>query len=393
MSRFATPTIIEHGIGAVGKIGEYLEMYVAGNVLLVCDKGVEKAGLTDKVIKLINDAGYEAVVWNEVQADPPVESVRVCTEFARESDINIIVALGGGSSIDTAKGVSMALVLEGDIGGYLDFAKPIEREGIPIIAIPTTSGTGSEVSIDAVISEPLKGKKSVLLHPFVAPRVALVDANMSVTMPPHITAATGIDALSHALETFTTSYSNHLTDAIAQRAIEMIIENLPKVYSDGEDLEARQKMADAAMMSAMAFNSSSVHTPHAMGHAIGAFWHIPHGIACAYGLVDTMLLVADVVPEKIRTVAGIFGIENSSTEEMSVIKEQLEKRMYELYDELNIPSLSKFENVDVKDFDKVVDNMMVEMNGLSGGALVMPEREFYSKVLNKVYHMEGLLKK
>lgn len=383
--QFLSPTVLDCGIGAVEKLGEYLEMFGAEKVLVVCDEGVKSIGLVDDIIDLIEDSGFDAVVWDGVQPDPPVEVVDSAIDFARSEDVNSIVVVGGGSSIDTAKAINVALSAPKDYKEYLGQLNTVPNRGLPLIAIPTTSGTGSETSFFSVITDTEKGKKSGIISPLIAPHVAIVDANMTKTLPQHITVATGIDALTHAMETCTTTVANPISDAISFKATRMIVKNLPEVYNNPDNLEARQEVAEAAAMGAIAFNSSFFHVCHAISHAIGAVWHVPHGIACAYGLVYGIEHIAEEVPEKIREFSKIFDVDGHKDMEISNLKVALKDSMLDFYDYLNVPKLREFKNVKQEEFDVAIDAMEREMLDFGPFCYVKPTREFFNDVLVKSY--------
>lgn len=383
--KFMTPTLMEYGLGAVGKLGSYLEMYNCKKAMIVCDKGVAKAGHAAKVAKIASAEGFTTILWDRVVANAPIDTVREGKIFAEKEGVNVIIGLGGGSAMDTARAISMAMTLPLDIGAYMDFANDIDREGIPMIAIPTTAGTGSEVSTGAVIYEPEKTKKSLLLSTFAAAKVALIDGNMSRSMPPQVTAATGVDALTHALEAYTTTLANPLEDAIALKAAEMVLKYLPRAYRDANDMEARQMMAEAATMGAMCFNSSELHILHAIAHPITAYWNIPHGVACAWALLYGMASQAPAIEDRIKVIVKLFGIKDTDSMKVSQLVNAYESSLEKFYESLNIPKLGTFTGVKKGDYDAVADAILVEAESVEHYTHISPDKAFYIDVLKKAY--------
>ncbi|SHJ48110.1 alcohol dehydrogenase [Dethiosulfatibacter aminovorans DSM 17477] len=383
--QFISPTILDSGIGAVEKIGDYLEMFNSEKVMIVTDKGLMTTGLVDDVVDLIEDAGKEVVVFDGVLPDPPDVMIDEAIELAREEEVDTLVSVGGGSSIDTAKAVAVDLSSPGGYRSYYGKFNVIPGPIMPHISIPTTSGTGSEVSAFAVISDTAAEKKEGLIAATICPTVALVDANMTISMPPHITAATGADALTHLMETCTTTACSPITDGLALEGTKLLYKYLPMVVKDGKNIEARQKVADASAMAAVAFSMGMFHLPHAIAHAIGAKWHIPHGVACAWGLVYGLEYVAETVPDKIRDFSNIFEVDGFETKPIEELKSDLRDKMIMFFEEINIPKLSTFEHAKEDEFEKVVAACEVEMELLGPYARKAPTREFFFETIKKSF--------
>lgn len=383
--QFISPTILDSGIGAVEKIGNYLEMFNAEKVLVVSDKGLKSLGMVDDIVDLIEDAGFEAVVFDGVLPDPPDVMIDEAIELAKEEEVNVIVSLGGGSSIDTAKAVAVSMTHEAGFRNYLGKINAIPGPLMPHIAIPTTSGTGSEVSCGSVISNVELEKKDTLISMSLFPNVAIVDANMSKSMPPHITAATGADAITHLMEALTTSLQCPVTDGIAIEGTRMVYKYLPIAVADGNNLEARQKIADAAAMGAIAFSTAMLHIPHAFAHAVGAKWHIPHGVGCAWGLIYGIEFIAESVPDNIRTFAEIFEVEGYKTREISDLKVDLREKMIEFFTGIGISKLGTFKNSNRDDFDMIVKACGVEMELFGPFSKIVPTKEYFYETLEKSF--------
>ncbi len=247
--------------------------------MVITDKGVRAAGLLDTVIGACEEGELDvSVVFDDVPADSSKETVTAIAKEYRSKKCDGILAIGGGSPIDTAKAVNI-LVSEGgtDIAKYSG-AGVIKRPLKPFIAIPTTAGTGSEVTSVAVIADTKREVKLAFESSFMLPDAAIIDPRMTLTLPPHITAATAMDAMTHSVEAFTCMAKNPLSDAYAAAAIKKISNNLLKVMEDPNDADKRLELAQASTMAGIAFTNSMVGLVHALGHSLGAICHLPHGL-------------------------------------------------------------------------------------------------------------------
>lgn len=253
------------------------------HVFLVTTKQLSGLGLTERVTKLLDAEKLAVTVYEDVQPDPICFDVDQAAQVARAGGCDVVVSVGGGSAIDFGKGVAVAVSHEGPIWDYVTYtganAKPVTAAALPHIAIPTTAGTGSEVSLGTVLDNPEKHMKAALLGPNVFARVALVDPELTYTMPSEVTAMTGFDALTHGIESFlNVTRSNPVSDMMALEAVRSISENLPKVIADGSDHPARIQMSWAASLAGIAMALSNVTVAHAMALPLGSRLHVTHGL-------------------------------------------------------------------------------------------------------------------
>ena len=305
---FICPVKILSGRKALANLPYELTQLGSSRPLVITDKGVAGAGLLDKVLASFADSEIRpALVFDEVPVD---SSNRVCNKVAKlfvENACDAIVALGGGSVLDTAKGVNI-VVSEGtdDLLKFqgVDRLKAAMR---PMIAIPTTAGTGSEVTAAAVIYNEERGVKMAFISTKLYPHVALLDPTMTATMPPKITAATGMDALTHAVEAYTCLQKNPVSDAFALSAIQLIARWLPLAVEKGGEEEARIRMADAALLAGIAFSNSMVGLVHALAHATGGVAHVPHGVANSILLPWVMEYNIPKAADALAEIAGFLG--------------------------------------------------------------------------------------
>ncbi|MEW5817718.1 MAG: iron-containing alcohol dehydrogenase [Spirochaetota bacterium] len=277
---FFCPVKILSGHTALENIPFELSQLRAGSPLLLTDKGVAGAGL----LKHITDAFRESnitvpVLFDEVPPDSAVKTVNEVAGLYRRYGCDSIIAVGGGSVMDTATGVNIVVSEKSnDLMKFMG-AGILKRPLKPLIAVPTTSGTGSEVTLVAVIADTEANRKMLFTSYFLLPNVAVIDSRMTMTLPPLLTAATGMDALTHAVEAYTCLGKNPLSDAYAYAAIRLIRENIVKVTKSPQDREGRLALANAAAMAGIAFSNSMVGMVHTLGHTVGALCHIPHGVA------------------------------------------------------------------------------------------------------------------
>lgn len=298
---FQSPERLLFGWGSVGKTGEEAMRY-GTKALIVSGKTSSRAsGALDAVCASLKSAGIAVTLFCEVESDPSVHTVTVGATLARDSGADIVIALGGGSPLDAAKAISVMATHSGNIVDYEKTA--LTRKGIPVIAIPTTAGTGSEVTKFVVITDTDRKVKMLISSPFLIPRVALLDPQLTLSIPPAFTAGPGMDALTHAIEAFQSSLAAPTTDVFALSAIRLIGGNLVKATLNGANVEARTAMLLGQMHAGLAFGNASVALVHAMSRPLGAHFGIPHGQANAILLPWVMEYNRPACPEKFVRIA------------------------------------------------------------------------------------------
>ncbi len=277
---FHNPVKIISGNKALDNLPSELEILGAKRPMVITDRGVSGAGLVKIFIDSFASSGMTiGAIFDNVPPDSSSEVVERITSIFRKNRCDSLVALGGGSVIDTAKGVNI-LVTENS-NDLLQFsgAEMLKKPMKPLVVIPTTSGTGSEVTVVAVISDVKRNLKMAFTSTYLLPNIALLDPRMTLTLPPKMTAATAMDAMSHAVEAYINLQKNPMSDAYSVAAIEMIRKNILKAVTDGNNAQVRLAMANASTMAGIAFSNSMVGVVHSLGHAAGGICHIPHGVA------------------------------------------------------------------------------------------------------------------
>lgn len=305
---FHCPVKILCGEKALPNLPYELAQLGARRPLIITDPGVAGAGLLDKVLAVFE--GSDAEAGAVFQDTPPDSSVTVVDELAaryRAEGCDALVAVGGGSVMDTAKGVNILVSEEADDLLAFQGVDRLTRPARPLVAIPTTAGTGSEVTSVAVISNPEAGMKMPFVDAHLFPQVAILDPVMTLTLPPKITAATGMDALTHAVEAYYCLGKNPVSDAYAVAAIELLMDRLVVTVQDGSDPEDRLALANAALLAGISFSNSMVGVVHSLAHAAGGVAHVPHGVANAILLPWGMEANLDKAAGPIAELAPILG--------------------------------------------------------------------------------------
>ena len=354
--QFRAPSVISTGLGAAKEAGAYARQ-LGKKVLIVTDANLEKIGLLADVKASLDAAGVAYAVYDKVVMEPVVEHVDEGLLAFREAGADVVVAVGGGSPIDTGKAIAALSRNPGAISDYMG-ANKIAKPSAPLIAIPTTAGTGSEVTPFTIITNTATDVKMLISSPHLLPAVALVDPMMTLKMPRGITAATGLDALTHAIEAYVSVKAQPLTDTFALQAIRLISGNLRKAYSHPDDLEARSSVLMGALQAGLAFANSSVALVHGMARPIGAYFHVAHGISNAVLLPTVIEFSVPGDPRRYADIAEAMGEETGglSTAEAAQRTVDAVKR---LNADLQIPSLRGL-GIDAARFEAVVAKMAVD---------------------------------
>ena len=277
MKILPTPEIYA-GKSSLNEINNILNKLNAQKVMVVTDKGIVNAGIYEKLESVLKSANKEIVLFDSVQPDPSIKLVGQVVEIARNNEIQAVIGIGGGSSIDTAKVASALITNSKEMSAYIG-TELLENDAMPIIAIPTTAGTGSEVTHIAILSDEEEQLKKGIVSTKIIPKFAILDPELTLGLPPHVTAATGMDALVHALEAYISINANTYSDTLALKAIKMISENIREAYNNGKNPEARENMLLGSLYAGMAFANAGVAAVHAFAYPLGGMFHIPHGLA------------------------------------------------------------------------------------------------------------------
>ena len=370
------------GFGAREVLPEEIKNRGYKKVLVVTDKSLFEIGLTKKVTDKLDEAGIEYTVFSDVKPNPTVTNVKDGLRVCREFGADVIVAVGGGSSIDTAKGISIVMT-NPDREDIVSLNGPSNtvNKGMPLIALPTTHGTAAEVTINYVITDEEREIKMVCVDPHDIPLVAIVDTELMSTLPKSIASSTGMDALTHAIEGYITKAHNTMSDMFHMRAIELIFENLPAAVNE-KNQDAIDKMGLAQYIAGMGFSNVGLGIVHSMAHPLGALYDTPHGVANAILLPTGMEYNASVSGEKYREIARAMGVEGVDDMSQEEYRQAAIDAVKKLSQDVGIPA-------DLKDIVKKEDISFLAQSAYDDACRPGNPRETSVEEITKLY--ESLL--
>lgn len=368
------PSNILYGKDSFGEIGK-LAKDLGQKVLIISDPIMEKIGNVELCEKYLQEENVPYATYLGVDSEPTDIHVDEALAICREEGCDVVIAVGGGSCIDTAKAVAVLVTNSGHIRDYYGGTKAFDKKPLPLIAVPTTAGTGSEVTAVTVITDTKHDIKMMLKQPELMPAVAIVDPMLTLSCPRNVTAATGVDALCHAIEAFVSKCSQPVTDTLALKAIELITGSIRKAYETGNDIEARNNMALGSMLAGMAFSNASVTLVHGMSRPIGAMFHVPHGISNAMLLPAVLEFTKGEAIDRLSTVARLVLPETKELLDHEAV-EELINEVKQLCMDLHIPNLKKW-GIDKEKLDLVVSKMATDAlaSGSPGNNPKVPSHE------------------
>lgn len=336
---FRVPPTIHFGEHAVAYVGNEAKRLGARKALLVTDEVLARIGTIEPVVMSLRNNGIDVVVFDGVNCEPILGHVDEGLRLLAEGQCDVLIACGGGSPIDAAKAISVMATNSGQIKDYMGLDK-FKVPGVPVIAVPTTAGTGSEATMFSIITDNDNDVKMLIGSPFLMPKAAIVDPLLTHKLPRGLTAATGLDALTHAIEAYVSVKAQPMTDVLAISAIKLISEYLPLAWGSPNDREARAKTMLGALQAGMAFSNSSVALVYGMSRPIGANFHIPHGISNAVLLGIVMDYSIQGNPDRYADVARALGVGNGGQDLMGVAQAGAEK-VKRLIRMLEVPTLTE----------------------------------------------------
>ena len=336
---FRVPSTIHFGEHAVAQVGAEAKRLGARKALIVTDAVLANVGAIDPVVMSLRNNGMDVVVFDGVNCEPVLSHVEEGLRLLADEQCDVLVACGGGSPIDAAKAISIMATNPGRIKDYMGLDK-FMVPGIPLIAVPTTAGTGSEATMYSIITDTDNDVKMLIGSPFLMPKIAIVDPLLTLKLPRGLTAATGLDALTHAIEAYVSVKAQPMTDVLAISAIKLISEYLPLAWGSPQDREARAKTMLGALQAGIAFSNASVALVHGMSRPIGANFHVPHGVSNAVLLGVVMDYSLTGNPERYADIARALGVGNGGQDVMGVAQAGADK-VKKLIKMLEVPSLSE----------------------------------------------------
>jgi len=353
---FYVQSDITFGSNSIEQLPVILERHGASNVMVIYDEGVKMAGISVKVLEQVNKLNANVMVFDRVLPNPSNELVEEAAELARESKINAFVAVGGGSSIDLAKAVNVLMTNPSPIGQYGGIGN-VKNPVLPLIAIPTTAGTSSEITNVTALTDTKAVCKYVIIDNKITATDVIIDPEFTRTMPKSVTAATGMDAITHAVESYISNMATPLTEYNSIKGLQLLYNNLPKVVQDGADMDAREQMLLGCVITGFGFSNANLGLVHGIAHTLSAHFHLAHGMANAAVLPYVMEYNAESCPEKMIELAKAIDLPISG--DMEKDQYLLAGELKKLIKALGIKRLSE-QGIEEKDFDMLADDVLKE---------------------------------
>jgi len=362
-TKFFIPSVNILGQGSVDEAIKDINAFGFTKALIVTDKPLVSIGLVAKVTKKLNANGIEVVIFDGVQPNPTTGNVAAGLELLTSHKCDFIISLGGGSPHDCAKGIALVATNGGNIKDYEGVDVSIKAQ-MPLVAINTTAGTASEMTRFCIITDEARHIKMAIVDKNTTPILSVNDPELMLEKPASLTAATGMDALTHAIEAYVSIAANPITDACAIKAIELIQANLINAVKHGDDIQARENMAYAQFLAGMAFNNASLGYVHAMAHQLGGFYDLPHGVCNALLLPHVQTYNAQVVPARLADVAKAMGIDITAMSDDQCAKAAIDA-IKQLSTAVNIPANLTELGVKAEDIPTLADNALKDACGFT----------------------------
>lgn len=355
-SEFFVSSDVTFGKDAAKELPRILKEFKAKNVMVVYDAGVKMAGIAEKVLAEVEKADVKVTVFDGVIPNPTNEVVEEAAEIAQRENIDVFVAVGGGSSIDLTKAVNILMTNPGPIGQYGGIGL-VKEPVLPLIAIPTTAGTSSEITNVVALTDTKAVCKYVIIDNKIVADKVIADPEFTKTMPAGVTAATGMDAITHAVESYISNMSTALTEYHSIKALQIFHEYLPKAVANGSDMEAREKMMLGCLIAGFGFSNANLGLVHGIAHTLSAHFHLAHGVANATVLPYVMEYNADSCPEKMVDLAKAINLPVSG--DLAKDKYLLSKELLKMTKTVGIKTLSEL-GVEEKDFEMIAEDVLKE---------------------------------
>lgn len=365
------------GWGCLNQLLPEVEKFKANNILIITDPFLKELGLTDHIEKPLLEKGYSTTIYTDIAPEPPLAIGEKLVEFTRKHHFDVVIGLGGGSALDLAKLAAVLATHDGKVSDFLNLTgtKNLENKGLPKILIPTTSGTGSEVTNISVLS--LETTKDVVTHDYLLADVAIVDPALTISLPPKVTAATGVDALTHAIEAYVSVNANEVTDALALQAIKLISGSIRTAVHDGQNKQARSDMSYGSYLAGLAFFNAGVAGVHALAYPLGGQFHIAHGDSNAVLLPYVMGYIRQSCEKRMKDILDAMGISSAylSQEESSY---KCVDALKQLVQDVNIPATLKGFNIPESALEQLTDDATKQTRILARSPMPLKREDIYT---------------
>lgn len=356
VSTFYIPSVNKIGAGCLADAVSSMKDFGFHKALIVTDSILNQLGVVEKVSKLLTEAGISSVVYDGTAPNPTVENVEAGLALLKEHQCDCVISLGGGSPHDCAKGIALVASNGGKIADYEGVDRSVKPQ-LPLISINTTAGTASEMTRFCIITDTARHIKMAIVDKNVTPLLSVNDSELMIGMPKGLTAATGMDALTHAVEAYVSIAANPITDACALKAVTMISGSLRKVVDNGGDATARENMAYAQFLAGMAFNNASLGYVHAMAHQLGGFYNLPHGVCNAVLLPHVQAYNIQAAAGRLKDIAQAMGVDVSAMSDEQGAKACIEE-IRKMAKDVGIPAGLKELGVKEEDFKTLAENAL-----------------------------------
>ena len=360
---FYIPSSNLMGPGCLSDAATIIASHGFKRALIVTDHFLNKMGVVSKVAQLLEQSGVESVIFDETKPNPTVDNVKSGLEKLSQSECDCVISLGGGSPHDCAKGIALLATNGGEIKDYEGVDQSAKPQ-LPLISVNTTAGTASEMTRFCIITDEKRHIKMAIVDKHVTPMMSVNDPELMLAKPASLTAATGMDALTHAIEAYVSTAATPITDAVAIKAIEMIQGNLRQAVKQGEDITARDNMAYAQFMAGMAFNNASLGYVHAIAHQLGGFYDLPHGVCNAVLLPHVQRYNSQVATERLADVAKAMGIDTQTMNAEQATRAAIDA-ICQLSNDVQIPAGLAELGVKEEDFDVLAENALRDACGFT----------------------------
>lgn len=364
------------GWGCLSQLLLEVKKFNAHNILIVTDPLLKEIGLTDNVEKPLIEKGYTTTIYTDIAPEPPLAISEKLVDFTRKHPFDLVIGVGGGSALDLAKLAAVLAKHDGKVADYLNLTgtKTLDNKGLPKILIPTTSGTGSEVTNISVLS--LDTTKDVVTHDYLLADVAIVDPALTISLPSKVTAATGVDALTHAIEAYVSVNANAVTDALALQAIRLISQSIRTAVHNGQDKQARTDMSYGSYLAGLAFFNAGVAGVHALAYPLGGQFHIAHGDSNAVLLPYVMGYIRQSCEKRMKDILDAMGISSSylSQEEASY---KCVDALQQLVQDVKIPSTLQGFNIPASALEQLTEDATKQTRILARSPMPLEREDIY----------------
>jgi len=364
------------GWGCLSQLLLEVKKFNAHNILIVTDPLLKEIGLTDNVEKPLIEKGYTTTIYTDIAPEPPLAIGEKLVDFTRKHPFDLVIGVGGGSALDLAKLAAVLAKHDGKVADYLNLTgtKTLDNKGLPKILIPTTSGTGSEVTNISVLS--LDTTKDVVTHDYLLADVAIVDPALTISLPSKVTAATGVDALTHAIEAYVSVNANAVTDALALQAIRLISQSIRTAVHNGQDKQARTNMSYGSYLAGLAFFNAGVAGVHALAYPLGGQFHIAHGDSNAVLLPYVMGYIRQSCEKRMKDILDAMGISSSylSQEEASY---KCVDALQQLVQDVKIPSTLQGFNIPASALEQLTEDATKQTRILARSPMPLKREDIY----------------